>query len=62
MGAVSRYEFPYPPPEVAARHPFVPLEFERLPEDEMRRRAAEMSVLRIVKSLPVVFRCLAAQR
>jgi len=38
---VSRYEHPYPAPELAARHPFVPLDFERRPIDEMRTRAAE---------------------
>ena len=36
---MSRYEFPYPAPELAAAHPFVPLEFDRLPVDEMQRRA-----------------------
>jgi nitroreductase len=36
---MSRYEFPYPAPELREHHPFVPLEFERLPIDEMRRRA-----------------------
>jgi nitroreductase len=34
------YHHPYPTPELAERHPFVPLEFHRRPVDEMRRRAA----------------------
>lgn len=34
------YEFPYPPPELAAEHPFIDLDFERLSESEMQRRAA----------------------
>ncbi|MEM8905585.1 MAG: nitroreductase family protein [Actinomycetota bacterium] len=33
-------EHPYPSPELAAEHPFVPLDFERRPVDEMRARAA----------------------
>ena len=37
----SRYQHPYPAPELAARHPFVPLEFRRYPIEDMRRRAAE---------------------
>lgn len=37
----DRYEHPYPSPDVTARHPFVPLEFERLPIEEMRRVAAD---------------------
>ena len=37
-GEVSRYEFPYPAPDLAERHPFVPLDFERRPIDEMRDR------------------------
>ena len=34
------YEHPYPSPELAARHPFVPLQHERLGLDEMHRRSA----------------------
>lgn len=49
------YEFPYPAPELAARHPFVPLDFHRYPLDEMRRRAeqfrAEMARRRSVRML-----------
>jgi nitroreductase len=59
---MSRYEFPYPAPELRERHPFVPLEFDRLPIDEMRRRADEfrdrMSRRRSVRMLsdePVPF-------
>ncbi len=33
------YEHPYPAPELAERHPFVPLEFDRRPHHEMRSRA-----------------------
>jgi len=47
------YEFPYPSPELAAQHPFVPLEFERLDEAEMVARAerfrAHMSTRRSVR-------------
>lgn len=39
---MSRYEFPYPSPEVSARHPFVPLDFRRYPIDEMRQRGAAL--------------------
>ena len=38
---MTRYEHPYPAPELAERHPFVPLEFERFTVEEMRRRAGE---------------------
>jgi len=38
---MSRYEFPYPERELRERHPFTPLEFERLPLDEMRSRGAQ---------------------
>jgi nitroreductase len=37
----DRYEQPYPAADLAARHAFVPLEFERRPLDEMRRLAAD---------------------
>lgn len=30
------YQHPYPSPELAAEHPFVPLDFERRPVEEMR--------------------------
>ena len=47
------YEFPYPSPELAARHPFVPLEFERLSEGAMLANAeqfrAELSTRRSVR-------------
>ena len=33
------YEHPYPAPDLAALHPFVPLETRRLPDDEMLERA-----------------------
>lgn len=36
---MAEYEHPYPSAELAARHPFVPLDFERLDEPEMLRRA-----------------------
>ncbi len=56
------YEHPYPAPELAARHPFVPLEFHRHDVGEMRRRAAtfrdEMNRRRSVRMLssdPVPF-------
>lgn len=35
------YQHPYPSPDLAARHPFVPLEFERLDVDEQLRRGRE---------------------
>jgi iodotyrosine deiodinase len=35
----------YPPPEIAARYPFVPHPFRRLPPDEMLRRAREFAAL-----------------
>ena len=35
---MRHYEHPYPAPDVAERHPFVPLEFQRFPVDEMRQR------------------------
>ncbi|MEM7287964.1 MAG: nitroreductase family protein [Actinomycetota bacterium] len=35
------YRHPYPSPELAAAHPFVPLEHERMSLDEMYRRSAE---------------------
>jgi iodotyrosine deiodinase len=38
---MSRYEFPYPAPDLRERHPFVPLDFRRRSVDEMRARAAE---------------------
>ena len=51
----TRYEYPYPAPELAERHPFVPLEFDRRPVDEMRQRAdefhAEMERRRSVRML-----------
>jgi len=56
------YRHPYPAPELARRHPFVPLEFGRYPIEEMRRRAdefrAEMERRRSVRMLsdePVPF-------
>ena len=36
---MSDYQFPYPSPELAAKHPFVPLEPVRYPPDEMLARA-----------------------
>ena len=35
------YEHPYPAPELEARYSFVPLDFDRVPEETMKRRAAE---------------------
>lgn len=37
----SLYQHPYPSPELAARHRFVPLDFERLDLDEQLRRGRE---------------------
>lgn len=37
----TRYEHPYPAPELAARYPFETLRFARLPLDESRRRATD---------------------
>lgn len=52
---MSRYEFPYPAPDLRERHPFVPLDFERRPLDEMRGRATrfhdEMDRRRSVRML-----------
>ncbi len=49
------YRHPYPSPELAAAHPFVPLEFERRPVDEMRAAGrafhAEMDRRRSVRML-----------
>ena len=36
---MAHYDHPYPSPELAAAHPFVELDFERLPEAVMRDRA-----------------------
>lgn len=62
MTGIARYQHPYPAPELAQRHPFLPLEFERYPVDEMHRRAdefqSEMSRRRSVRMLsdePVPF-------
>jgi nitroreductase len=59
---MTHYEYPYPAPELAARHRFVPLEFDRFPVDEMRRRGdrfhTEMDRRRSVRMLsdePVPF-------
>jgi len=59
---VTHYEHPYPAPDLAERHPFVPLEFQRFPVDEMRQRGdrfhAEMARRRSVRMLsdePVPF-------
>ena len=59
---MTHYEHPYPAPGLAARHPFVPLDFDRYPVDEMRRRAdqfhAELDRRRSVRMLsdePVPF-------
>ena len=38
---MREYEFPYPSPELAATHPFVALDHERLPEVEMLRRGQD---------------------
>jgi iodotyrosine deiodinase len=52
---MTHYEHPYPAPELAERHPFIPLEFQRYPVAEMRRRAddfhAEMDRRRSVRML-----------
>jgi nitroreductase len=51
----DRYAHPYPSPEAAAAHPFVPLSFTRLREEEMHTRAeaflAEMKARRSVRML-----------
>ena len=39
--ANREYQHPYPAPDLAERHPFVPLDFRRLDIREMRRRADE---------------------
>jgi iodotyrosine deiodinase len=59
---MAEYQFPYPAPELAAAHPFVPLDFERRPLDDMRASAdrflAEMKRRRSVRMLsddPVPF-------
>lgn len=59
---MTHYEHPYPAPELAERHPFLPLDFHRYPVDEMRRRAdafhTEMERRRSVRMLsdePVPF-------
>jgi nitroreductase len=38
---MASYEHPYPAPELAAQHPFVPLDFERHDLDTMRARATD---------------------
>jgi len=38
----DRYDHPYPSPALEAEHPFVELDFERLSETEMQRRAAAL--------------------
>ena len=38
---VSLYEHPYPSPELAAEHPFIPHEHDMLGADEMERRARD---------------------
>lgn len=54
-GPVAEYQYPYPAPELAAEHPFVPLDFRRLEPNEMQRRAddfhAEMARRRSVRML-----------
>lgn len=41
MNSRSQYEHPYPSPELAATHPFVALEIERLDPAEQRRRGEQ---------------------
>ena len=52
---MAEYQYPYPAPELAAEHPFVPLDFRRYELDEMHRRAAafqaEMARRRSVRML-----------
>ncbi len=36
------YRHPYPSPELAAQHPFVPLDFERRPVEEMRAAGRDL--------------------
>ncbi len=38
----DRYRHPYPSPQLAAQHPFIELDYERLPEAEMRRRGVAL--------------------
>ncbi len=59
---MTQYEHPYPAPDLAERHPFVPLDFRRFTLDEMRRRGevfhTEMARRRSVRMLsdePVPF-------
>ena len=52
---MAEYQHPYPAPELAAEHPFVPLDFRRYEPAEMQRRAdrfrAEMERRRSVRML-----------
>ncbi len=52
---MTPYEHPYPAPELAERHPFVPLDFHHFSVDQMRLRAddfhAEMGRRRSVRML-----------
>ena len=45
------YKHPYPSPELAAEHPFVPLEHERLDLDEMHRRSADFLQQPLIENL-----------
>lgn len=56
----DRYEHPYPAPDLAARHPFVSLDFERRSIEEMRRRAIDFHLemgrrrsVRMISGAPV---------
>ncbi len=58
----SQYRHPYPNPELAAAHPFVPLQFERQPEADMRSSLeqfgsdlARRRSVRMLSSDPVPF-------
>jgi nitroreductase len=41
VSGVDLYQHPYPSPELAAEHPFVPLRYERFDEADMEQRGSE---------------------
>lgn len=63
---MATYQHPYPSPDLAARHPFVPLDFTRFGAEEMERRADEFAhemgrrrSVRMLSDEPVPFELLA---